>query len=38
LTPRFENILQWCKTPENSLNKSEEIKISFEKGIPTKIN
>ncbi len=37
-TPNFENILQWCKTPENAPDESEEIILTFEKWIPTKIN
>jgi len=38
LTPNFENILQWCNTPENAPDKSEEIKLTFKNGIPTHIN
>jgi len=38
LTPKFENILQWCETPENATDKAEEIKITFKSGVPTQIN
>jgi argininosuccinate synthase len=38
LTPKFSNILQWCKTIEESKNEADEVKIWFEKGIPVSIN
>lgn len=38
LTPKFENILQWCKTIEQSSNTSEELKIWFENWIPVSLN
>lgn len=38
LTPPLEKILQWCKTLEKSKNEEEELSITFEKWIPTKIN
>jgi len=37
-TPKFDNILQWCKTPENAENKPEEIVIEFEKWVPVALN
>jgi len=37
-TPNFSNILQWCKTLEESKNEPEEINIWFEKWIPTSLN
>jgi len=38
LTPKFWNILQWCKTIEESKNETEEVQIWFKKGIPVSIN
>ncbi len=38
LIPPQENILQWCKTIEKAEENSEIVKISFKKGIPTKLN
>lgn len=38
LIPPLENILQWCKTPQNAKDKEIDIEISFEKWIPTKLN
>jgi len=38
LIPPLENILKWCKTPEQAPNKSEIIEIEFEQGIPVGIN
>lgn len=37
-TPKFSNILQWCKTIEEAQNEAEEITIWFEKWIPTSLN
>jgi argininosuccinate synthase len=37
-TPKFANILQWCKTIEEAVDKTEEITIWFEKWIPTSLN
>ena len=37
-TPKFENILQWCKTIETASEHKEEVKIWFEKWIPVSIN
>jgi argininosuccinate synthase len=38
LTPKFDNILQWCKTPEEASEHNEEVKIWFEKWIPISLN
>ena len=38
LTPNLSNILQWCKTIEESINEAEEVQIWFEKGIPVSLN
>ncbi|MGB0840003.1 MAG: argininosuccinate synthase [Chitinophagales bacterium] len=38
LTPKYENILQWCNTPEKAPDTPEEIQISFEKGVPIALN
>ncbi len=38
LTPNFENILQWCKTPENAEDKAEIVEIEFEKWVPVSLN
>lgn len=38
IIPPQENILQWCKTIEKAEEKSELVKIHFEKWIPTKLN
>lgn len=38
LTPKFDNILQWCKTIEKSDNEAWVIKIWFKKWIPFSIN
>jgi argininosuccinate synthase len=38
LTPKIDNILQWCKTKEKAKDTPDILKIEFEKGIPTKIN
>jgi len=38
LIPPIEKILKWCKTPENASEKSELIKIKFEKGKPITLN
>lgn len=37
-TPKYEDILQVCKVPEKASDTSEEITLSFEKGIPTALN
>lgn len=36
--PPLENILQWCKTPEEAPAKAEIIEIEFEQGVPTAVN
>ncbi len=33
-----EAILQWCKTPENALDKPQNITLEFVEGIPTKLD
>lgn len=38
LTPHFENILQWCHTPETASENPQKIEIWFEKGIPISLN
>ena len=38
LTPRFDNILQWCQTLETSKDVAEEIVIWFDKWIPVSLN
>jgi argininosuccinate synthase len=38
LTPKFSNILQWCKTIEKSKNEAEEVNIWFINGVPISIN
>ena len=38
LTPNFENILQWCKTPEKAEDKAEIVEIEFEKWVPIALN
>lgn len=38
LTPKFQNILCWCKTIEESEPEPEKINIWFEKGVPVSIN
>ncbi|KNC81732.1 argininosuccinate synthase [Sphaeroforma arctica JP610] len=38
LEPPLEQILQWCKTPEQAPDKSETITIEFDKGIPVAYN
>jgi len=38
LTPNFENILQWCKTPEKAEDKAEIVEIEFEKWVPVALN
>lgn len=37
-TPKYSNILQWCKTIEEAKDKVEDITIWFEKWIPISIN
>ncbi len=37
-TPKFSNILQWCKTIEEATDTAEEITIWFEKWIPVSLN
>ena len=32
------DILQWCKIPENAVDKSQLITLDFEEGLPTKLN
>ena len=34
LIPPLENILQWCKTSENTPNKAKIIEIEFKQGVP----
>ena len=38
LIPPLKNILQWCKTKEEALDKEEIVEIEFNQGIPKKIN
>lgn len=38
LSPKFDEILQWCKTPEQALDKLETVTIDFVKGVPTALN
>lgn len=38
LTPKLDQILLWCKTPQNASDEEEEIMIDYEKGVPTKLN
>lgn len=38
LTPKFDNILQWCKTIETASEHKEEVKIWFKKWVPVSIN
>jgi len=38
LIPPVENILQWCKTPEQAPDESEILEIGFEKGVPVSLN
>lgn len=38
LVPPLENILQWCKTPEQAPDASENLEIEFEKGRPIALN
>lgn len=38
LTPKLDQILLWCKTPQTACDDEEEIQIDFEKGVPTKLN
>ncbi|AIT10095.1 argininosuccinate synthase [Candidatus Francisella endociliophora] len=33
-----EDILQWCKTPENALAESQTITLDFKKGVPTQLD
>ncbi|AXA34499.1 argininosuccinate synthase [Francisella adeliensis] len=33
-----EDILQWCKTPENALDEKQNITLTFEEGLPVKLN
>ena len=37
-TPQLEKILLWCKTPEKTPDMKTELKIHFEKGIPTELH
>ena len=32
------DILQWCKTPENAIDKPQLISLDFKEGLPTKLN
>lgn len=38
LIPPLENILQWCKTPEDAATKAEILEIKFKQGLPTEVN
>ncbi len=38
LEPPLENILKWCKIPEQAPNKGVTVKIKFNKGIPIALN
>ena len=38
IVPPLENILQWCKTLEESADKEEIIEIEFHQGVPKKLN
>ncbi len=38
LKPQFENILQWCQTPEKAPDAAEYLEIGFKKGVPVSIN
>ncbi len=38
LIPPLENILQWCKTPEQAPEEAEIMEIEFEKGKPVGLN
>ena len=34
LTPQLDNILLWCRTPEQAPKVATEVKIHFEQGVP----
>eukprot|EP00163_Fabomonas_tropica_P021564 TRINITY_DN3765_c0_g1_i2.p2 TRINITY_DN3765_c0_g1~~TRINITY_DN3765_c0_g1_i2.p2 ORF type:complete len:431 (-),score=150.26 TRINITY_DN3765_c0_g1_i2:109-1380(-) len=38
LVPPLENILQWCKTPQQAPDTAEIIELDFEQGIPVALN
>lgn len=38
LVPPLENILQWCKTPEEARDTPEILELEFYQGIPVKLN
>ncbi len=38
LIARNEDILQWCKIPENALDQKQNITLTFEEGLPIKLN
>lgn len=38
LKPHYHAILNWCSTIETAPNESEDITITFDQGVPTKIN
>lgn len=38
LTPPLENILKWCKTPEQAPDKKETLALEFEAGVPVGLN
>ncbi len=38
LIPPLENILQWCKTPEEAPQKAEILEIKFKQGLPIEVN
>lgn len=38
LIPPLENILKWCKTPQQAPDKEELVKIEYEKGVPVSLN
>lgn len=38
LTPKFEQILQWCNPPEKAPNVPESIEIGFKQGLPVSLN
>lgn len=38
LVAPLDNILQWCKTPQNACDDEESITLDFKEGVPYKIN
>ena len=37
-TPKYESILQWCKTPEQAPNQSQYLTLEFEEGVPVALD